>query len=837
MGRKKNKGRRTRYSPKNIMASGASALSIANNSGVANTGDGATFDLRRTEVSLGSLKDPSDTTVRRGLNNVPAPDSKHFIGREGVLDTLGKILNNSAGVITQAIHGLGGVGKSRIALEYARRDLVDRSLTWWITADSEESLNRGLATSALAIEPTLSAALDTEQLSAWAMKWLQTHDSWLVVLDNVEDHALARSFTGRFSRGKILLTSRRRHGWAGIGQELEIDTLSRSASIELLSRVASIAQAEAQGDLADIASEVGDLPLALLQAGSYIAQTHIKPAQYLERLRSHPHRMFSASGDEQDSARTIARIWDITLDAVRERNPGSVLLLELVSFYGPQSLPRYVIQGALDDEIAIDEALKTLSAYSMISLSGEEVSTHRLVQAVVRSRADNFDPSKGRITHLSGTPAKALELLSAALPKAAEPLTYRREWRKLIPHVEAFCSYDPHTSSGTEFGELLYSAGTFYRNQHQGGRAVELHQRALELANAHDDPKLKAGRLTYLADAHRVNGDFATALEMANQAVQLSQENFGELSVKNIDPLLIRALIKHTVGESDGAVADMQLMQQIIANSPVDAVRDDTFLHVMTQSAAIAETAGLYEQGLEVARGALRMVERYGDIAREAKVGCLSAMAVLYRHLDNPQKALTAAKRAYRISQEIYDEGDFENLSSMINLAAIYKSLNRYDEAIELARKALRLATENLGERNSFTAVCMNNLASYYIDTERYDIALPLAQRALKVTEETLGRNHSTVANRLSQLGTLFLRLGRHTDALPYTERAVRVLSRTVPYGHPRAIVALENLAVNYLICGEVSKGISAAQEGYSQSLAKYGSAHPTTQKLKRLAT
>ncbi|WP_158920278.1 tetratricopeptide repeat protein [Streptomyces broussonetiae] len=803
---------------------------------MANTGDGATFDLRRTEVSLGSIKDPGDANSRKGLNNLPAPDNEHFIGRENVLVRLGEILNNGAGVITQTIHGLGGVGKSRVALEYARKGVADRSLTWWITADSEGSLNHGLATSALAVEPTLSAALDTEQLSAWAMKWLQTHDDWLLILDNVEDHTLARSFTGRFTRGKVVLTSRRRHGWAGIGQELEIDTLSRDASVELLARVASIARVETQGDLNDIASEVGDLPLALLQAGAYIAQTKISPSQYLKRLRSHPYRMFSTGGDEQDPARTIARIWNITLDAVRERDPGSVPLLELLSFYGPQSLPRYVLRDALDDEIAVDEALRALSAYSMISLSGEEVSTHRLVQAVVRSRTNNFDPHNDRITRLSGTPAKALELLSAALPKPDVPLKYRREWSKLIPHVEAFCSYGPRTSSGTEFGELLHAAGTFYRNQHQGERAIELHKRALELVNGHDDLKLKAKRLTYLADAHRVNGDFTTALEIANQAVQLSQETHGELSFENIDPLLIRALISHTTGDSDGAVADMQLMHEILRNNPVDTVRDDTFLHAMTLSAAIAETAGLYEQGLEVLKGALQIVERYGDKAREAKVSCLSALAVLYRHLDRPQKALTAAKNAYQISQEIYDEGNLSHISIIINLAGVYKSLNRYSEAIALAEKALRLAVENLGENNSFTAVCMNNLASYYIDTGQCNIALPLTRKALQITEETLGAGHPTVANRLSQIATLFFRLGRYTDALPYAERAVRILSRTVPYGHPRAIASLENLAVNYLHCGEVSKGISTAREGYRQSLAKYGSTHPTTQLLKRLA-
>lgn len=169
--------------------------------------------------------------------------------------------------------------------------------------------------------------------------------------------------------------------------------------------------------------------------------------------------MFTAGGDEQDPARTIARVWDITLEAIRERNADSVLMLEIISLYGPDALPRHVLFGALNnDAISTDEALKTLSAYSMISLSGEQVSTHRLVQAIARSRIDNFDPVEGRITHLAGVPKMALHLLSAALPKAVDPAAYRSEWRALIPHVEAFCSYQPQTCDDATFGELLNSA-------------------------------------------------------------------------------------------------------------------------------------------------------------------------------------------------------------------------------------------------------------------------------------------------------------------------------------------------------------------------------------------
>src|SRR5262249_14713188 len=156
-------------------------------------------------------------------------------------------------------------------------------------------------------------------------------------------------------------------------------------------------------------------------------QTRITVPAYLQRLHEHPAAMYAAAGSGQ-AQRTISRVWDITIEAIRARDAAAIKLLDILACYAPGGIPRIILgEGDETEWIAVDEALAVLASYRMVNLTSEAVSMHRLVQAVILAQQPQED--EGPLT-------TALEWLNAALP--ADPEREVAKWpllRVLIPHA------------------------------------------------------------------------------------------------------------------------------------------------------------------------------------------------------------------------------------------------------------------------------------------------------------------------------------------------------------------------------------------------------------------
>ena len=153
-----------------------------------------------------------------------------FVGRDQALTDLQAALAAGNGVVLQAVHGLGGIGKSRLAAHYVVTHPGDYSLVWWVRADTLASIQAGLEALARALQPALSNVLPPEELQGRAVQWLASHDGWLLVLDNVSDPNHIASLTGQVKAGRFLITSRLATGWHDIASAvLRLDVLSARA--------------------------------------------------------------------------------------------------------------------------------------------------------------------------------------------------------------------------------------------------------------------------------------------------------------------------------------------------------------------------------------------------------------------------------------------------------------------------------------------------------------------------------------------------------------------------------------------------------------------------------
>ncbi|NUS88940.1 MAG: tetratricopeptide repeat protein [Streptomyces sp.] len=514
-------------------ASGDRAVAVGHNQGIVSTGDGAVIDNRTVRLPAEAVRGPAEVAAPPGLNNLPAPRSGVFVGREEDLARLDAATgiedgHEADGAVPVVVHGLGGMGKSTLALHYAHRHRDRYNPVWWIPAESAATIGLGLAALAAHLNPyaDLTAASGAEA-AAWATTWLQAHDGWLLVFDDAAVPGDLAPLLGSLTTGRHLITSRRATGWHHLARPVTLDTLTPDAALDLLMRITDSTDDGAAPELAELAAELGHLPLALEQAAAYIQHTALTPAAYLARLRRHPARMFattaSASADSGQQ-RTIARIWQLTLDAIAARDPLAVEILRTAAWFGPDDVPRDLAEALDDDPIAVDEALALLHAYSMITLTPRAFAVHRLVQAVART-PDPADPHRGADA-IDGARRRAAELLAAALPE--DPLFNVAgwpRWRELLPHIEAYAALTEPTAPDQDdeaIDRVLFEASAFVLGEGRTDRAVAFAERSVaasERLRGPDHPRTLSSR-SYLASACRSAGDLdrATPLHERNLA-------------------------------------------------------------------------------------------------------------------------------------------------------------------------------------------------------------------------------------------------------------------------------------------------------------------------------
>ncbi|MFI7419433.1 FxSxx-COOH system tetratricopeptide repeat protein [Nonomuraea sp. NPDC049684] len=390
--------------------------------------------------------------VPAGLSGLPRRPAAAFVGREAALTALRQTLQDMTGpgVISQAVLGLGGVGKSELALQYAHHHRQEYALVWWIDADRPDLIRAGLA----ALTRELTCGIDSvaaeqatvEEATAWALSWLAAHPSWLVIFDNVEEVADVEPYLARLSHGHVLITTRRDVGWQHLNiTPLRLELLSRPAAIALLADLIGPPDSADTDGLKQLAEQLGDLPLALTQAGAYIARTpRITLRRYLNLLETWPARMYDAATVDQDAERVIAKVWTLSQARLQQVDPLAVQVLNLLAFFAPDNLPCRVLAalpGA--DELQTDEALALLASYSLITLTTSEfsseetddlISVHRLVQAVTRHQLDPGQQAQLR--------EQAADLLLAALPEDPEAPENRPVYQHLLPHARAVLPLD-----------------------------------------------------------------------------------------------------------------------------------------------------------------------------------------------------------------------------------------------------------------------------------------------------------------------------------------------------------------------------------------------------------
>jgi hypothetical protein len=400
----------------------------------------ATSDELAQQVSVAVTKQlaASERSYRliAGLPAVPArrvwtipPPVRSFTGREDQLAALHTQLTRHGAatlVPTAALTGIGGVGKTQLALEYARLHRADYEIGWWVPAETE--LGTATALADLGVALGLSADLPPAELAAGARDGLGERSKWLVIFDNAPDPAAVAEFLPGAGGGHVLVTSRN-SAWQGIADPVPVDLLPLSSAVELLLQRTGDSDEQAATQLADA---LGRLPLALEQAAAYAATERLQLARYLELFKER-HTELLALGKPLAYQSTVDATFTLALDQLRATNPAAGQLLELCALLAPEEIPLPLLlsqprllpgplAAAVTDPVRQGEVAGLLYRQGLLTQDTTDIARmHRLVQAVTLAHLRQADRHQRTV--------EAVELLAELFPPRARIRTSGRGLR------------------------------------------------------------------------------------------------------------------------------------------------------------------------------------------------------------------------------------------------------------------------------------------------------------------------------------------------------------------------------------------------------------------------
>ena len=681
------------------------------------------------------------------ITNLP-PRNLNFSGRDGQLLALHDNLHTGLTAVvlpTAAVHGLGGVGKTQLVLEYAHRFASDYDVIWWISAEQPTSAVAALAD--LARRLGIPGAADQDEMAAGLFELLRGRARWLLVYDNAESPAQLSGLLPPGGRGHVLVTSRW-SAWGAQASPLELDVLVRAESIEFLRR--RTGTQEGQG-LAELAELVGDLPLALEEAAAYLEETRESLGDYLELIRDRSRELFgfddpAGGGDPDSDRRRVATVWSVSLDRVHAQAPAAEALLSLCAFLAaevPRDLPAGhpdVLPGDLAamarDRLAYNRALAVIGRYSLAAVSPAVVGLHRLVQAVIRARL-------GEAGERAWAEA-AVNLLRAAFPNDSWEVASWPACERLLPHLLAAAGHAERLGTAGEAASwLLDRASTYLRERGQYRQAKPLAERAVTLAETALGPndlevawrRDELGRvLRELADLSSAREQFERALAIGEAALGPDHPTVGTLR-NNL------GLVLQDLGDLPGARGQFERALAI-----GEAALGPDHPSVATWRSNL----GLVLQALGDLPGAREQFERALAIG-EAALG--------------PDHPTVGIRRGC--------------------LGFVLRALGDLPGAREQFERALAISEAALGPDHPDVAIWRSHLGLVLQDLGDLPGAREQFERALAIGEAALGPDHPDVGTWRNNLGLVLQALGDLPGAREQYERALAICEAALGPDHP----------------------------------------------------
>jgi tetratricopeptide (TPR) repeat protein len=686
-------------------------------------------ERKRRIIAAAKRRSATPPLPPRPFIGVP-PRIATFTGRADELDRLDAILmQDKPAAVTQAsvgraaVQGMGGVGKTSLAVEYAHRFRGLYAGACWCPAETRTGLLSALAILAVNLGAATAEEADVEKAAKAALRRLtEQRTTWLLVYDNVPTPDAIGDLLP--SAGARVLITSRFSDWSEIADDVALDVLPLEEAVALLESRAGRYDAAGAKILAEA---LGHLPLALDHAAAYCRRTQMRFADYAEKALS----LIGAAPRGAGYPRSVAATFNLAMTEAVAQCQAAEALMAYLAQCAPARIPMTLVEGAVEDEAERLEALAGLAEVSLVKHDPFEDSTpavtvHRLVQAVARARSKAKSISQEIIERL-------IARLSAVYPE--DGYSNPQSWSlcaQLTPHLLARREADVEgIFKVAHWPDLLTRSARYLHGRAAYSQAAQLFRDALailERSLGPEHPATAAG-LDHLARLLLGQGDFVAARPLVERALAIDERVLGPEHLET------------------GVILD-SLARLLQAQGDFAAARP------------------LYERALAIAEKELG--PEHSDTATT-----LNNFAGLLQAQGDLAGARRLYERALAIDEKIYTSEHPHTAMHLNNLGSLLHAQGDLAGAQRLYERALAGFERMLGPEHPDTGMSLNNLASVLQQQGDLEGARPLYGRALAIWEKAHSPKHPNANRARCHLAGVLLAKRQPTEALALGETAL----------------------------------------------------------------
>ena len=621
------------------------------------------------ELRSNSKKAATAQTRYGPATNLPKRNP-HFIGRSDILkELLQGFLESDTVTLTQTISGLGGVGKSQTALEYAYRNLSKYSCAvWWINLPLEDCRKLLLRFD----YPDDKEHYSEQTVLPALQKWYDEHRNWLLIFDNMEDYETLRPWLPSDAKGHVLITTRNKKSWEHV---LDLDVFSEKDALDFFRERTKTSVDESAKTLAE---QLGYLPLALEQAASYMVETKMDYASYLALLLRQGLRLLER-GKPINYEEVVATTWKASANKLSE---AAQQLLGLCSYFAPDNIPTTLffvatrallvlpqpLQEKFADELDRMDVINELTRYSMFKRNGTDLySIHRLVQQVVRQIQGN----------------NALLTIDMIVLLAAMPVEYITR-----NHFSRFSYLPEHAWSALSFAEEAF---------------------------AKDNEKMKCIGLCYhrLGYGYYCRGEYDSALKAHEKAKLVRTVAWGMDHSETAVSYNEIGLMHNRMGSFEKALENYEMALDIYEKLP-----DSECVNVAAMYNNIGEVhseLGNYQKALEMSSKALSIFEKVLGAEHPDTVAVCDNIAGVFASIGEYERALDMHEKALSIRKKVLDARHPDMATSYNNIGVLYCYKEEFETALNWLLRSYKIRLHILGVKHPDTLATFTGICSAYV--------------------------------------------------------------------------------------------------------------------------
>ncbi|PYI09493.1 TPR-like protein [Aspergillus sclerotiicarbonarius CBS 121057] len=755
------------------------------------------------------VKDSTDLVQQRKLASsrhqwmVPFGRNRDFTGRESILEQVHRQISpfsDEDSCQRTAIVGLGGVGKTQIALESAYRLRKHCSVFWVpaVDATSFEKAYREIGEK-LGVHGINDGKADVKPLVKDALN-RDSSGSWLLIIDNADDPDL---FFGKTSlsrylpsslKGSILFTTRTFQ----VAQQLDISPgnvnnlgeMSRQESVQLLQKLHPSHRPghESVETLLDL---LVDLPLAIKQAAAYMAGTGISIVQYLHYCRSSDKalaRLIAKDFGDQyrytEIENPIATTWIISFQHIERDKAAAATYLEFMCLLAEREIPLELIPHG-DDELDVNEAIGVLKAYALVVEHEEPgfYDIHRLVRLAMRTWMDQ----KGTLQQYR---VQILSRVTAVFPDPE--YDNKAVWGRYLPHVEGLLA----GSSIEVEASLLSKVGWSYIKLGKYNDAETMLRQALQdrherLGPEHPDTLDSLDKLGVVL-WHR--GQYKAAEISHQQAFQGKEKIYGPDHPNTLQSLANLA----TVLDEQGQYETSDALYQRALQSGEKALGSDhpTTLNRLDNLGVRLQERGKYEEAEQMHRRVLQSKQKMLGPEHPDTFQTLNNLGNVFTRQGHYQEGETMYRQVLQSLEKVLGPEHPDTLKSLHNLGNVLGVQGYYKEAEKIHRQVLQSRGKVLGPEHPDTLESLNSLGLALEQQGQYKEGEQMCRQVIQNKTRIYGPEHPSTLNSMTNLGMILNDQGQYKEAELIYQQAVQGWTKVHGPDHPDTLSTMNNLGV-----------------------------------------